>query len=464
VDARRSRTDRPSADRRRGRCAASVPNDRVPLGGHRRTVRDDRQAPRRPAPVVPHRRSERPRSGGSGDVPARRRFQDDDGALRPVGEHPALHRCVFRGGDGRRRRRHDLAARHPRRARRHRARPAGGPQHPECAAGRVASVPCGRPGRRLVVRRTPHRRSRSSGLAPAATDRDGRRRRRRADQRSDPRRSPPGSRHPYPTVGHPEASAHRHHRVPEHRRTRPTVPRSLAGERGVTGDGVRAARRAPPGGGGRSPARPRRPTHRRQRATPDGVPRDPRQPGGLHRSGHLRHQPVRRRRHRHGDRPARRLRRIGLCDRLPVLVGRDLPQRRRSSGRGPARSGRDEDPSRRTGPRPPRCRPGDRPNWKWAIAPSAVDLRAALPDDVREPAVDDPPVRRLLDGRGVLQRLLPPQPRAGQKGLSVAFDLATHRGYDSDHPRVAGDVGMAGVAIDSILDMRRCSTASRSTR
>ncbi|MCP3860137.1 MAG: methylmalonyl-CoA mutase, partial [Phycisphaeraceae bacterium] len=43
---------------------------------------------------------------------------------------------------------------------------------------------------------------------------------------------------------------------------------------------------------------------------------------------------------------------------------------------------------------------------------------------------------------------------AGQKGLSIAFDLATHRGYDSDHPRVMGDVGMAGVAIDSILDMR----------
>jgi methylmalonyl-CoA mutase len=43
---------------------------------------------------------------------------------------------------------------------------------------------------------------------------------------------------------------------------------------------------------------------------------------------------------------------------------------------------------------------------------------------------------------------------AGQKGLSVAFDLATHRGYDSDNPRVAGDVGMAGVAIDSIMDMR----------
>ncbi|WJK36219.1 methylmalonyl-CoA mutase [Solwaraspora sp. WMMA2065] len=44
---------------------------------------------------------------------------------------------------------------------------------------------------------------------------------------------------------------------------------------------------------------------------------------------------------------------------------------------------------------------------------------------------------------------------AGQKGLSIAFDLATHRGYDSDHPRVAGDVGMAGVAVDSIHDMRQ---------
>ena len=42
---------------------------------------------------------------------------------------------------------------------------------------------------------------------------------------------------------------------------------------------------------------------------------------------------------------------------------------------------------------------------------------------------------------------------AGQKGLSVAFDLATHRGYDSDHPRVQGDVGKAGVAIDTVEDM-----------
>jgi len=44
----------------------------------------------------------------------------------------------------------------------------------------------------------------------------------------------------------------------------------------------------------------------------------------------------------------------------------------------------------------------------------------------------------------------------GQQGLSVAFDLATHRGYDSDHPRVVGDVGMAGVAIDSVEDMKVC--------
>ena len=42
----------------------------------------------------------------------------------------------------------------------------------------------------------------------------------------------------------------------------------------------------------------------------------------------------------------------------------------------------------------------------------------------------------------------------GQKGLSIAFDLATHRGYDSDHERVVGDVGKAGVAVDSILDMK----------
>ena len=51
---------------------------------------------------------------------------------------------------------------------------------------------------------------------------------------------------------------------------------------------------------------------------------------------------------------------------------------------------------------------------------------------------------------------------AGQQGLSVAFDLATHRGYDSDHPRVVGDVGMAGVPIDSVEDMKvRCMGLGR---
>ena len=53
---------------------------------------------------------------------------------------------------------------------------------------------------------------------------------------------------------------------------------------------------------------------------------------------------------------------------------------------------------------------------------------------------------------------------AGQTGLSVAFDLATHRGYDSDHPRVEGDVGKAGVAIDSVADMKILFEAFLSTK
>ena len=68
-------------------------------------------------------------------------------------------------------------------------------------------------------------------------------------------------------------------------------------------------------------------------------------------------------------------------------------------------------------------------------------------------AVDHSPVRWFLYRQRV-QRLLPPQPRRRAKGLSVAFDLATHRGYDSDNPRVAGDVGKAGVAIDTVEDMK----------
>lgn len=87
------------------------------------------------------------------------------------------------------------------------------------------------------------------------------------------------------------------------------------------------------------------------------------------------------------------------------------------------------------------------------IQVGAVPARP-LPDHVHHAAVDDPAVRGLLHGGGV-QRVLPPQPGGRPERLSVAFDLATHRGYDSDHPRVAGDVGMAGVAIDSIYDMRQ---------
>ena len=83
----------------------------------------------------------------------------------------------------------------------------------------------------------------------------------------------------------------------------------------------------------------------------------------------------------------------------------------------------------------------------------AVPARA-VPDDVHHAAVDDPAVRRLLDRRGV-QRVLPAQPRGRPEGpVASPSTWPTHRGYDSDHPRVRGDVGMAGVAIDSIYDAR----------
>jgi methylmalonyl-CoA mutase len=72
---------------------------------------------------------------------------------------------------------------------------------------------------------------------------------------------------------------------------------------------------------------------------------------------------------------------------------------------------------------------------------------------VCRPPLDHQAVCRFLHRPGV-QQVLPQSPGRGQKGLSVAFDLATHRGYDSDHPRVTGDVGKAGVAIDSVEDMK----------
>jgi len=67
--------------------------------------------------------------------------------------------------------------------------------------------------------------------------------------------------------------------------------------------------------------------------------------------------------------------------------------------------------------------------------------------------VDDPAICRVLHGQES-NRFYKANLAAGQMGLSVAFDLATHRGYDSDHPRVVGDVGKAGVAIDSVEDMK----------
>jgi methylmalonyl-CoA mutase len=84
-----------------------------------------------------------------------------------------------------------------------------------------------------------------------------------------------------------------------------------------------------------------------------------------------------------------------------------------------------------------------------------LNVTHARPQETPERWTVAPVCRFWIDGLEDVQCLLPAQPStAGQKGLSVAFDLATHRGYDSDHPRVTGDVGMAGVAIDSIYDMR----------
>ena len=84
--------------------------------------------------------------------------------------------------------------------------------------------------------------------------------------------------------------------------------------------------------------------------------------------------------------------------------------------------------------------------------PAALPARP-LQRHVRHAPVDHPPICRVLHRRRV-QRLLPAQPRLRAKGLSVAFDLATHRGYDADHERVVGDVGKAGVSICSVEDMK----------
>ncbi len=88
--------------------------------------------------------------------------------------------------------------------------------------------------------------------------------------------------------------------------------------------------------------------------------------------------------------------------------------------------------------------------------------RAAV--DVPRPPLDDAPVRRLRHGRRRRTRASGYCSTAGQTGLSVAFDLPTQMGIDSDSPRAQGEVGRVGVAIDSVEDMPRCSTTSRSTR
>jgi hypothetical protein len=75
-------------------------------------------------------------------------------------------------------------------------------------------------------------------------------------------------------------------------------------------------------------------------------------------------------------------------------------------------------------------------------------------DDVCQPALDDTAICGIFHRAGE-QCVLSAGAGEGQKGLSVAFDLATHRGYDSDHPRVMGDVGKAGVAIDTVEDMKQ---------
>ena len=75
-------------------------------------------------------------------------------------------------------------------------------------------------------------------------------------------------------------------------------------------------------------------------------------------------------------------------------------------------------------------------------------------NNVCGPPVDHSPICGFFHRRGKQCLFYRRNLAAGQQGVSVAFDLATHRGYDSDHPRVMGDVGKAGVAIDSVEDMK----------
>ncbi len=105
---------------------------------------------------------------------------------------------------------------------------------------------------------------------------------------------------------------------------------------------------------------------------------------------------------------------------------------------------------RRSGSCPTRTIQARLPEKRPRLCP--IYSRAIL-HHVRNPPLDHSPVCRIFNS-GRVEPLLQKKPCRRQKGLSVAFDLPTHRGYDSDHERVVGDVGKAGVAVDSVEDMK----------
>jgi hypothetical protein len=132
----------------------------------------------------------------------------------------------------------------------------------------------------------------------------------------------------------------------------------------------------------------------------------------------------------------------------------------RSRGGGSARMRARSRPRLDQALRPTRGFPCELYRGDSPIDPERISASPGLPLHPRGPsrhvpgaALDHAPVCRVRDGGGD-ERALPLPPRPGQTGLSVAFDLPTQMGYDSDHPMAAGEVGRAGVAIDSLEDMR----------
>ena len=134
-----------------------------------------------------------------------------------------------------------------------------------------------------------------------------------------------------------------------------------------------------------------------------------------------------------------------MTDKNTAPIGRRSPTRRSRARTCRGTRPRASRSSRSTPPRMRRADPG-LPGFAPFTRGLHATMYASQPWTIRQYAG----FSTAEDSNAFYRRNL----AAGQKGLSVAFDLATHRGYDSDHPRVAGDVGMAGVAIDSIYDMR----------